>query len=310
MSETAVETEPRGLSLEEEIIRVTAQNVERLPMLETIFERHAQGLGGALKGFTGVPVEAEFSRVDYLLCADALDGIDPHWLTVVCEADPWGGIFALAIDPRLLFSMLEILLGGRTAKPTEWSPRSFTSIEKNLARQVSQLVLDELRAAFAPVDEVRFRVSHFESSAQSTLLAPPKSPTSRVFFKIGLEGRGGGIAFVLPHVTVESVRGKLSELFMGEQIGGDTTWEVGMRSALSDTPVTLTAILQHLRVPLSEALDWKVGQVLDLGLDADAEVSLATSGRTLLRGAIGRRRSGAAAVRVTEILFDKERGTE
>ncbi|ETX28909.1 flagellar motor switch protein FliM [Roseivivax isoporae] len=294
-----------GFSLEEEIIRVTAENIERLPMLEPIFERHVQNLAAAMKGFSGVPAEAELVGLDYAGVGAALAGIGPHWLAIVCEAQPWDGSFAVAIDPNLLFSLLEILLGGRAADPGEWVPRSFTSIEKRLATQICGLVLSELSTAFAPVEKASFHVSHFESSPQATMIAPAKSPCVKVTLNVTLEGRGGELAIVLPHNTLHPVRDKLSELVMGESIGTEDGWQDRMEQALSDTSVRLTAILQTLRVPLSDALAWRKGQVLDLGIGPDDEVAVAASGRTLLRGAMGRRRSGAAALRVTEILFDR-----
>ncbi|MHA6345261.1 flagellar motor switch protein FliM [Roseivivax sp. CAU 1761] len=294
-----------GSSLEEEIIRAAAENIERLPMLQLIFDRHGQGLSAALKSFCGIATESELRGVTYGPMSQVMHGLEESWLTLICEADPWGGQFAVVIDPNLLFAALEILLGGREAEPLAWTPRSFTSIEKNLARQIGALVLDELATAFAPVETVAFALSYLEASPQAAMLAPPKSPGVAARFEIAFEGRGGGLAVVMPHSTLRPVRHKLAELFAGEAIDADSGWHDRLESALTETGVTLTAVLRRLRVPLAEALDWRKGQVLDLGIGPDDEVEVTAGGRTLLRGAMGRRRGGAAALRVTETYFDK-----
>jgi flagellar motor switch protein FliM len=91
---------------------------------------------------------------------------------------------------------------------------------------------------------------------------------------------------------------------MGESIDTDSAWQGRMESALGETSVTLTALLGRLRVPLNTALGWKRGQVLDLGIGPDDPVEVTASGRRVLHGAIGRRRGGATALRVTDIHFD------
>ncbi len=287
-------------SLEEEIIRVMAQKIERLPVLEAIFERQAQGLSVELKNYSGVQSEIRVSQVDYVSCGEALSAADQTWLAVVCEADPWPGQVAMAIDPALLFSLLEILLGGRAARPADWTPRSFTSIEKRLATQLCEIVLGELGTAFAPVSPVAFSVGWIESSPQAVMIAPAKAPCARITLDVGLDGRGGKLVFVLPFRALEPIKGRLSTMFFGEQLGQDDAWSDRMKDTLNDVDVTLTAVLRTLRVPLSEALGWTAGKVLDLGIGPDADVALSVRGREVARGAMGRRRSGAAAIRVTE----------
>ena len=290
-------------ALEEEIIQAAARKIERLPVLEAIFERQAQGLGVALKNYCGRPTETRVEDITYISCGEALEGTDQSWLPVVCNADPWDGQLAMALDPDLLFSLLEVLLGGRAASATEWTPRSFTSIEKRLARQLCELVLTELGTAFTPVNDVDFSVGWIESSPQAVMIAPAKAPCARVTLKVDIDGRGGKIVFVLPFRTLEPVKARLSEMFLGEQFRDDDTWSHRMQETLTGTDVVLTAILRTMRVPLSEALDWRVGQVLDLGIAPDSEVSVSVRGRDLMRGAMGRRRNGAAAIRITDTNF-------
>ncbi|ETX16697.1 hypothetical protein OCH239_00190 [Roseivivax halodurans JCM 10272] len=293
----------RRPALEEEIIRATSRKIERLPVLEAIFERQAQGLSVALKNFCGMPAEARVENVTYVSCGEALEGTDQTWLSVVCDADPWDGRLAIALDPQLLFSLLEILLGGRAANASDWTPRSFTSIEKRLARQLCELTLQELGTAFAPVSKVDFSVGWIESSPQAIMIAPQKAQCTRITLEVDIDGRGGRIVFVIPFRTLDPVKARLSEMFLGEQFGEDETWSNRMKETLTDTEVTVTALLRTMRVPLAKALDWQVGQVIDLGIAPDSEVTVSVRGRDLMRGAMGRRRTGAAAIRITDTNF-------
>jgi len=290
--------------IEEEIIRASAENIERLPMLEKIFERLTQGLAGALRSFSGIQTEPTLDGVLYRSTAEALGEIEESWLAAICQAEGSDGTFLIALEPKLLFSLLEIMLGGRAAEPSDWTPRSFTSIEKRLAQQVTEIVLRELGAAFAPIEAVTFRLSHLESSPQAAILGPAASPATRIGCSIDLEGRGGQIAFVIPHGALGKLRERMTEVFMGEELGHDEEWQVGMQEALTETRVKVTAMLRRLRVPLVEALKWKPGTVIDLGLSPEDEVVLSTSKRAIAHGSIGRRRSGHSAVRITRLNLD------
>ena len=63
---------------------------------------------------------------------------------------------------------------------------------------------------------------------------------------------------------------------------------------------------QKAPLPLIEALGWKPGTVIDLGVGPEDEVALATSGQVVAHGSMGRRRSGAAAVRISRTTFEEE----
>ncbi|MHA6327025.1 FliM/FliN family flagellar motor switch protein [Roseivivax sp. CAU 1753] len=293
--------EPKRYAIEEDIIRAAAENIERLPMLERIFDRLAQGLAGSLRSFSGIQAETSIMGVDYKTAGDIIGQIDAAWLTAICDADQWSGQFLVALEPKLLFSLLEVLLGGRSAAPAEWSPRTFTSIEKRLAQQVTETILSELETAFAPIDKVRFSLAHFESSPQASMIAPAQSPATSVALSIDLDGRGGAVIFMLPHAALHHTRENLSVLSTGENIGQDDEWRTNIQGAISETSVKLTAILRQMNVPLGEMLTWRRGQVLDLGVSSEDEIQLATSGRVVARGSVGRRRSGSTAVRITSV---------
>lgn len=138
------------------------------------------------------------------------------------------------------------------------------------------------------------------------MICPAQSPAVSVRLSIELEERGGAILFMLPLKVLHHAREKLSVLSMGENIGQDEEWRSNIQCAISDTSVTLTAILREMRLPLGEMLTWRRGQVLDLGITSEDEVLLATSSRIVARGSMGRRRSGAAAVRISNVDLEQE----
>jgi flagellar motor switch protein FliM len=292
----------------EEIIRLSKLSYERLPMLEVVFERYLLALAPDLKTYTSVAADVMLEEFEYTSCAEALQSISAPSFLAVTEARNWDGTILVGIDPPLLFSTLEIMLGGRSTKaPNEaWSPRGFTAIEKRIGKRFCEVALSSLSGAFGQVAEVDFAIDHLETSTQSTVLAPPTTPCVKVVLKIAMESRVGRLTFLLPYNSFEKVRPVLAQAFLGGKLGGDSSWREQLTQKLHETDVTLAASLHEFRLPLSDVLSWAPGQTLDLGIGSDSEVTVKCNGLAMFRGAMGRRKNGAIALRITEDLGGKD----
>lgn len=324
MTRTQAETALHGKTakVQEEIIHAALHRYERLPVFEVIMGRMAQALGPALRAALHTKVDVSLHAVDYLACGEALDQAPVPGLVAVVTAKPWSGVLAVTLEPALLFAALEVMLGApdegegnAEAKPgsalTTWQPRAFTSIEKRLGGTIVGLVMQEVATAFAPIDAVTFETGPIESGPRDIMLAPAISGCVRVTFGVNLDGRSGKLCLIVPHRTLDGLRATLAQPSASDQLGEDLGWGALLSQSLNDTPVTLTAILHEHILPLAEVLDWQRGQVLDLGIDAAQDVAVACSGKDMFRAAIGRRKNGAVALRVTAQLDKKqEEGTD
>lgn len=300
-------------AVQEEIIRVALHSYERLPLFEVVMERAVQALGPALRSALHVQADVELRAVDYMACGDALAASPDPGLVTLAHASPWDGTLAVTIDPSLLFATLEIMLGaergendGPVTSEAAWTPRAFTTIEKRLGAQLVGLALREVAAAFAPLDRVSFTAGAIESGPRDVLLAPVAAGCVRVTIRIAFDGRGGDLCLIVPHRTLDAVRPLLAQVSAAGQLGSDPGWRGKLLQSLNDTPVTLTAVLHEHHLPLAEVLGWQPGQILDLGIDSTHEVAVSCSGKEMFRAAIGRRKNGSVALRVTAVLEKTE----
>ncbi|MWD29023.1 hypothetical protein E0K89_016205 [Aquicoccus sp. SCR17] len=310
MSETA--TAPReDERIEEAIIRSARSNHQKLPVLEVILDRFALALGPAMKSHcAGAAAEAELESFSYLTAGEALDSLPPHGLAAIAEAREWKGDVALVVDPDLLFATLEIMLGGRSATRAAWVPRSYSAIERRFGARLCEMVLAELSGAFASLCAVAFDIDRIEGSPQALVLAPPASPCIKVVMRVTLEERSGTLTFLFPHAALDSVRPILSQPFRGGALGGDSSWRAQISDRLQETGVTLEAVLCEPRLSLTDVLGWQPGQILDLGIEPDEDVVVSCSGLAMFSAAIGRRRNGSVALRVTRDFSETPDQTE
>jgi flagellar motor switch protein FliM len=296
----------RGAPVEEEIIQRAKRSYERLPILEVILERFVLAIGPALKTYVGALCEASIDATEYMPMSEALEGMPNPSLISITEASDWEGPFATVIDPSLLISTLEITFGGRTAERSSWKPRSFTAIERKIGREMMTLILAELSETFAKLMPVEFMISHVETNPQAMVLAPPNTGCLRLRVHLTMDDRDGYLYFLFPYNAFSTIRPILAQPFHGGALGGDKSWQKKMTDAIVDTEVSVAARLHETTVPMQEVLNWRKGQVLDLGIDADQLVTLCCGGHELYRAQSGKRRNGRLALKIQKQLKDEE----
>ncbi|PYE84508.1 flagellar motor switch protein FliM [Pseudoroseicyclus aestuarii] len=294
-------TAPAGEPVEELIIRTAAQSFEPLPMLEVATDRYTLALSSALKNFVGVPVEVTLQQARYMTCGDAMATLPAPGFIAVTEAEGWDGPMLTAISPQLLFAMLEFMLGGNppAGKAREWVPRRFTAIERRFGMRLCAVILAELTRAFSQIAPVEFSIGQVESNPQAAALAPGGGPSVLLRIDVRIDGHGGPLHFMIPYGAIDTIRPLLAQPFLGGSLSGESGWRQEMEGRLGETSVQLQALLCRVRLPMAEVLNWRAGQVLDLGVLTDHEAMLTCGGRQMFTGAMGRKSNGSVALRLT-----------
>lgn len=292
-----------AMCVEEQIIALSKTNYGQLPMMEELFKQFESPLGLALSEYTSVKSEVVLKSFEYMSCADALAEFSAPSLFAVVTADPWGGELAIMAESGLLATMLQIMLGGKPSSARA-KERSFTSIEKRIATKFYDVVLHELSRTFTDVTPVSFRINTLQEDPEELDFAPLDSACVKVVLQVLLEGQSGQVVLILPYIAFESASGAFAQPFHGGDIGSENGWRGAIVKSLQGTDVELTAIMQEMTSPLHEMLAWRVGQVLDIGMDVEHEVLVNCSGKQMFRAAMGCRKNGSVALRITETLSE------
>lgn len=299
-----------ALSLEETMIRQARESFQRLPTLEIIIDRLLLALVPDLKSYCTVAPEIELSSLEYMPYEDAMESIQAPSLIAIANAEGWGSQIACVVEPDLLFSVLEIMLGGRRATSQQWKPRGLTAIEQKLGRRLAELSLKGLAHCLHDVSPVQFDIQSLESNPRSVMLAAPRTATVLVRMHLQFEDRSGHMALVLPYGTLDEVSAQLAQPFLGGRSPTDSNARKDMNSQISSTTVTITGVLQEVTIPLHEVLEWKPGQVIDLGMTVDTPVVGMVNAQPMFQAAFGQRSNGALALRVIQSLLPKENQEE
>ena len=144
----------------------------------------------------------------------------------VFKAEEWDNFGLLMVDSALIYSIVDVLLGGRRGTAAmRIEGRPYTTIERNLVERMVGVVLNDLTAAFDPLSPVTFRFDRLETNPRFAAIARPANAAMLARLRIDMEDRGGRLELLLPYATLEPVRELLLQMFMGEKFGRDSIWE-------------------------------------------------------------------------------------
>jgi flagellar motor switch protein FliM len=262
---------------------------ERLPMLEIIFDRLVRLTTSSLRQFTSDNVEVSLDRITSVRFGDYLNSIPLPAILAVFKAEQWDNYGLVTVDSSLIYSVIDVLLGGRRAPSSvRIEGRPYTTIETNMIRRMIEVILVDAEQAFSPVSPVRFTVDRLETNPRFAVISRHANAAILVKLRVDMEDRGGSVELLLPYATIEPIRDVLLQMFMGEKFGRDPIWEGHLATEIGQAEVAVDAVLYEAELPLKRMMALEVGDTLDLDLGPDAPVTMRCGDVALTEGRMGR----------------------
>ncbi len=280
---------------------------KRLPLLEACFSRLVRALNESMRNLTSNYVELSLVDSDTVRFSNYIESIPLPALIAVFKAVEWNDFGLISVDSSLIYSVLDMLLGGRRAvTPLMVEGRSFTNIEVTLIERMIGLILREMAVAFKPLANVEFRYERMESNPSQATIAYPTDLALVFKIDVNMDDRGGRIEILIPYPMLEPVRPLLQQMFMGEKFGRDSIWESHWTSELLLTSVELEVSLGEQAMTLNEIMSLDVGSTLRLSVKPQDLVTLRCGDTHLMQGKVGRV-GDRVAIEVQDWLSDEHR---
>ncbi len=271
------------------IINSALVSYERLPMLEVVFDRLVRMMTTSLRNFTSDNVEVSLDNITSIRFGDYLNSIPLPAILGVFRAMEWDNYGLLTVDSSLIYSIVDVLLGGRRGTAAmRIEGRPYTTIERTLVETMIEVILADLGAAFEPLAPVTFNFERIETNPRFATIARPANAAILIRLRIDMEDRGGRVEMLIPYATLEPVRELLLQMFMGEKFGRDSIWESHLASELWATNVEIEAVLDETRMTLRQVMDLEPGTTIMFNSTKESTVELRCGGVGLMIGTMGR----------------------
>jgi flagellar motor switch protein FliM len=272
----------------------------QLHQLQQVHERFSRELATSLAALTRRAVKATSVSCKQTEPGDAPQPALESGLLIVLDVLPLEAHVALDMDSRVVFPLLEALLGGRVAGSADVN-RELTEIELSVLQDLHAVVIRELERAWRPAARFTFQV-----------MAQQTDPKSR---RPGLTADGSLVATL--DMEVEGISGRITLLYplrVGREIQGADPASAGTDAArrpemlqqalfdrLKSAALMVEGRLQGATLSLRDLADLRAGDLLCLDIPLDQSIDITINGSSRLGGRLvesGRKR----AIRVHEIL--------
>ena len=270
------------------LINSALVSYERLPMLEIVFDRLVRLATTSLRNFTSDNVEVSMESISSVRFGDYLNSIPLPAILSVIKAEEWDNFGLLTVDSSLIYSMIDVLLGGRrVGGQILVEGRPYTTIELALARRMIEVILEDTHRAFEPVTDVTFKLERLETNPRFAAISRPANAAILIELRIEMDDRGGKIEILLPYATIEPIREQLLQMYMGEKFGRDPIWEGHLSTEIYEADVQIEALLHEFDLPLSRVLGLTPGETLMFDTAPTEPVRLRCGDVELTEGVMG-----------------------
>lgn len=286
--------------LESEII-----NHERLPMLEVVCERMVRALSTSMRNLTSDSIDISLDDVTTARFGDFMDRVTLPAMIAVVRVEQWENYGIITVDSGLIYAIVDALLGGKRGSQIMIDGRDFTTIETALVARVLNLAILEFCVAIAPIAPVSMKLERIETNPRFAAIARPSNIGAVCTFRIDIDGRGGRFSMMFPQATIEPVRDKLAQRFMGETAGRENIWPEHMRQQMLATQVELCVLLGEIGLTLEQVQALEIGQNLSFHTEPAELMDVQCGGLKLARVRAGQRRGNLAVSLATPVSREK-----
>lgn len=272
---------------------------ERLYMMETIFNDMSHFLMNYLRHFLNTYVEVVIAENDIVRFGRYLEGCPLPTMFNIYQIAPWNTMGIVRVDSTLLYSLLNVSLGGRTsglAIRGKIEGRAFTSFELSLARVFTSIVLQSFSQSFSRVTKIICETERQEILPKFCMIVPQNQMAIVGKIKIDFEKIGGIVDIVLPLSSIEPVWPILSQTDAGDK-GVDNLWQSHFSQELYMSSVAMTCKLPPIKSTLNEVLSLDVGSTILFDPRFVDNVDVIIEDKLFAKGKMGKKR-GKMAVKL------------
>jgi len=280
---------------------LTSHNImlrDQFSALEQVYDKFATLLNTALSNTLQRAIEIEFVSSELVKYEECISAFSSPSSFVIFTIEPLIGSALLAMEPGLVFSLIDCMFGGK-GRPIG-KIRDFTLIEQRMIRKISAEILANLETAWQIVQPTKIALKKIETKPEYVHLVSLNDLMVVIIFSIKGKEFSGNFHFCMSYLMLEPIKEKLSSKYLREKDIANT-WNKQIRRLLRDTPVTLTAELGRTNQSIRKLLSLQVNDVLQLDTGPEDLITLAIDNVPKYRGYPGVIK-GNRAVEIVEML--------
>jgi flagellar motor switch protein FliM len=264
--------------------RFSKDHMRTLEMLHEIFSR---GFTAAVAAYLRTVAEIKVVSVSQLPFREYTMSLPRPDCIFVLKMEPLEGSLLLEINPELVLTLIDRILGGPGKAPM--AARELTLIEQSVIEKIVNRGMENLQEAWLKVGHFQPKLTGYETTAQFVQIVAPNEIAAVIEFEVKINEVTGKMSMCIPYVVLEPVIGDLSAqkwFTVGKKESTTETVE-SLTKVMKETIVPVVAQVGNAQINIRDLLNLKVGDVVRLNSSPHAEIEILIEGLVKLNGRPG-----------------------
>jgi len=254
---------PYDLTNQDRVIR------ERMPSLEIINDQFSRFIRNTLSSSLRKILEVSIQGIQMIKFGEFIRTLPVPSSLHIFKMEPLRGHAILVLDPKMVFTLIDLFLGGSGKGTYRIEGREFTAIESRLIYRVVVMILTELEKAWQPVHPVSIQYLRSEINPQFVSIVGPNDLMIMTTFGLELEQFTGMINICIPYALLEPIKNKLYSGYQPDRLAIDKSWIRRFEAGIQQAEIDLVVELGRTQIKVKDLLNLKIGDTLVLNTEAN-----------------------------------------
>jgi flagellar motor switch protein FliM len=237
-----------------------------MPRLERINESFVRLLRANLSKFLRQNVSMSTPEVQRRRYSDFIQGVGPSTHLTVVRFKPLRSLALIALDPDLVFLIVDTMFGGAGRFHSQPTGRDLTNTEHRIIKRALDVVFSCYAKSWEPVVSIVPEHVRTEVSAQFANVALPNDVVIDTSLSIVLGEFSGEMRICMPSTMLEPIQDILCNVCHDPHGRYEGRWAPVSAQHLQDAEIELVAQLGAVAVTLGDILKMKFGDFIPLSM--------------------------------------------
>jgi flagellar motor switch protein FliM len=247
---------------------------EHIRTLELIHDNYARIISNYLTGQTRQNVKVKIETVEQITYEEFIHSVQNPTIITIFKMPPLTGTIIFETNPQFSLQVIDVLLGGKGDRKAE--TKEFTDIDKNIMRQITTGMINNLKMAWDSILDVEPEVETIETNPAVNQTMAPNDPVALITFSVEMNKKSTFINMCLPYLSIEKILDKLVVQYAfrsdDESLMAESREKI--EKGINKVDVDVIAELGHSSLTVDDFLKLTVGDVIKLDTKCSSPVKV------------------------------------
>jgi flagellar motor switch protein FliM len=257
----------------------------QLSLIHVLHESFIRTLTSSLSLTLRSFVSGSVLSVDQFSYGEFSARMQPPTCIVYLSMLPYEGYAAVEMNHGLVAPILDYVLGGNGKIDSELD-RELTDIEKGMLEGFFRIIPHDLTEAWRPIASIGFAFDCVETEPLLSNRIARNEAVVVIAMELRIGDKVGKVNLAIPSITLKMLRHKFDQQSTMKRSVSPETESAIKQKVCNALKVDVDCALVGARIRLSDLLNLKSGDLVDLGMEFDGRASMLINGVAKFRGEV------------------------